>query len=88
MAGEPVRVLTPLNGTKTHSLSVLAQGTLRRIQTTLVPCQEINPGVVNRLLQTGLVEIVSAPSPYRMHKGRPIPHLANRPVCTEISHAE
>lgn len=40
-----------------------------------MPAQEINPGVVNRLLREDLVEWVELRSPYATHKGRSIPHL-------------
>lgn len=39
------------------------------------PRQIFNPGVVDRLLRSELAEIVSLPSPYDTHRGRPINHL-------------
>lgn len=65
----------PLNGTKTHPLSVAALDSLRDIERKPVPPQEVNPGVVNRLSREDLVELVPLPSPYAKHKGANIPHL-------------
>ena len=68
-------VLPPLKGTKTPPLSPLAAEELRRINNRPRPRQQINPGVVNRLLREVLVEVVLLPSPYAIHKGGLIDHL-------------
>jgi hypothetical protein len=59
----------PLNGTKTHPLTKHALGELERIAAAPVPRQEVNPGVVDRLLREDLVEAYFAPSPYQTRKG-------------------
>lgn len=57
-------------------LSSHAENQLRRVECGPVPTQEMNPGVVRRLMLTGIVEIVDMPSPYRSHKpGTCVPHL-------------
>ncbi len=40
------------------------------------PRQEINPGVVDRLLRSGYIEMVNRVSPYKTHKGALIPFVA------------
>lgn len=65
----------PLNGTKTHPLTHHALSELRLIVAHPVPSQDVNPGVVNRLLREALVECVQLPSPFKSHKGRLIEHL-------------
>jgi len=59
----------PLNGTKTHPLSEHAKGELKVIASGPRPAQELNPGVKDRLLRGGLIEIVQMPSPYAKHRG-------------------
>lgn len=66
----------PLNGTKTHPLSKHALGVLDRLKAGPIPAQEINPGVVNRLLRGDNVELVNLPSPYK--KGGSVSHLRLR----------
>jgi hypothetical protein len=66
--------LLPLNGTATHELSPIALETLARIAKSPVPAQEVNPGIVNRLVRGDLVELQDRPSPYRTRKGN-VPHL-------------
>lgn len=66
--------MRPLNGTKTHPLSAVAKERLRDISRGATPCQEINPGVANRLERESLVETIGFPSPYKTHKGKMIPH--------------
>jgi len=68
-------MLQPLNGTKTHPLTDFAKAALGNIAKKPVPRQEINPGVVNRLLRESLVESVELPSPYLKHKGAGIEFL-------------
>lgn len=69
----------PLNGTKTHPLSEHSRIVLVRLLQGAIPTQEINPGVVNRLTHgkpwEQLAWIVTRPSPYKTHRGRPIAHL-------------
>lgn len=65
----------PLNGEKTHPLSVHAREELRDIAMSPVPRQAVNPGVANRLLREALVESVALPSPFKTHKGGKIEHL-------------
>lgn len=59
----------PLNGTKTHPLSALARAELQGLLRGPWPRQEVNPGVVNRLLRGGFVELVDMPSIYPTRKG-------------------
>ncbi len=68
-----MRKYLPLNGTKTHPLSDVARETLAKIRIAPMPAQEINPGVVNRLMREGCVELVNLPSPYK--KGGTVTHL-------------
>lgn len=68
-------IMKPLNGTKTHPLSAFALGVLRQIVESPLPTSGINPGVINRLLREGLVEIASLPSPFKKHKGGTCDHL-------------
>jgi hypothetical protein len=66
-------MVAPLNGTKTHPLSSHALFVLASVVARgPLPCFKINPGVVNRLLRTGQVEIVQCA--YGKTKKR-IPHL-------------
>jgi hypothetical protein len=67
--------MTPLNGTKTHPLTLFALNVLREIAKTPAPVMTINAGVVNRLMRENLAEIVSLPSPYKKHKGGNCDHL-------------
>ena len=67
--------ILPLNGTKTHPLSVHALGKLREIARAPTPTADVNPGVVNRLLREQLVEPVMLPSPFKTHKGGDCEHL-------------
>ncbi len=69
-------MLEPLNGTKTHPLTQHAFDVLEALGVRgAKPSQEVNPGVVNRLMREGFVELVDKPSPYKTHKGRSIPYL-------------
>lgn len=68
----------PLNGTKTHPLSPHALSVLERIRLGPVPYQEINAGVIDRLLREGVVEVVHLPSPYKTVKGT-VRHLRIKP---------
>ena len=52
-------------------ISEHAESVLRSLP---MPAQEINPGVRDRLLRAGYVEIVRLPSPYKKHKGLKIDH--------------
>ena len=61
--------------TKTRPLTAFAQGELRDLLRGTKPRQEVNPGVVDRLLRGMLVELVDLPSPYKSHRGRDCPHL-------------
>lgn len=70
----------PLNGTKTHPLSAFAIRELRDIGQSPVPRQTLNPGVINRLEREDLVEHVSLPSPYKVHKGRDIAFVKISPA--------
>lgn len=65
----------PLNGTKTHPLSEHAFSVLGSIAGSPTPCAQINPGVVRRLMDEELAEVVHLPSPYATHKGKPLAHL-------------
>jgi len=66
--------IKPLNGTKTHPLSDFAREVLRSLCVSAKPCQQVNPGVVNRLMRENLIEIVQLPSPYKKTKGN-ISHM-------------
>jgi len=57
----------PLNGTQIHPLSDFALGVLGMLKNKPMPKQAINPGVVARLLDEGLIELRSLPSPYKKH---------------------
>jgi hypothetical protein len=78
---EKIRVLIedetmkPLNGSTTHALTEHARGKLQEIAQSPLPTAMINPGVVNRLLRGGLVEIVQLKSPYKAHRGGTCAHL-------------
>jgi hypothetical protein len=61
--------MKPLNGTKTHPLSVHALQVLSAIANTPMPRQTVNPGVANRLLRESLVETQELASPFKAHKG-------------------
>jgi hypothetical protein len=59
----------PLNGTKTHPLSIHAKQVLAEIARAPVPKLDVNPGVRDRLYRESLIEFVKLPSPYKKHKG-------------------
>ena len=62
--------VSPLNGSKTHPLTEHGWRALSLLSTSAkMPAQMLNPGVVNRLLREGLVEIYPAPTPYPTRKG-------------------
>lgn len=67
--------MKPLNGTKTHPLSVHALKQLHQLSWHAIPTVSINPGITNRLLRENLAEIVSLPSPFKTHKGGNCNHL-------------
>ena len=66
--------LLPLNGKETKKLTKIAIETLKRLKYRPLPCQELNPGLLNRLIRGNLIDIVKLPSPYKTHKGRVIDH--------------
>ncbi len=70
MNNETPTDLKPLNGTKTHPLTKHSRSVLIHLNDGPSPCYEFNPGVRDRLIRGGLVEIVQLPSPYKKHKGR------------------
>ena len=61
--------MKPLNGEKTRPLTAHARVVLRLLSHAPRPAQEINPGVIRRLLCDDLIEIVDFVSPYSAHKG-------------------
>ena len=67
--------MRPLNGEKTHPLSAKAKEVLADICCNPVPRQQINPGIVNRLLRGKLVREIYLKSPYAAHKGGTCVHL-------------
>lgn len=67
--------MKPLNGEKTHPLSDYARGVLRMLALSPSPVCEVNPGVINRLLREDLARLAPHPSPFKVHKGKPIEHL-------------
>lgn len=67
-------MIPPLNGTKTHPLTQHAVAALRSLTMGPLPAQTINPGVINRLMRSSLIEIVSMPSPYGTGRGKSIQH--------------
>lgn len=69
--------------TKAHPLTGHSKHVLRLLETAPIPCQEINPGVVNRLCQEPNVELVNLPSPYANGKGRTIQHLRLKEISTK-----
>lgn len=66
-------MIPPLNGTRTHPLSAHAISALQSLHKPR-PTQQINAGVINRLLREALIEIEDRPSPYATGRGRMIPH--------------
>lgn len=68
------REYTPLNGTKTHPLKPASVAALDALTGGPKPAQDFNPGVVNRLMRTGLVEFVNI-GLMRRGKSRPVVHL-------------
>ncbi len=63
------------NMTTSRPLSAHALGKLQRIAEKPQPTQEVNPGVIDKLLRESLVELVLLPSPFKSHQGRAIEHL-------------
>lgn len=78
-------MITPLNGTKTHPLSEHALGALRNIALGPVPTQEINAGVINRLLREDLITIEQMTSPYANGKGKLITWAKITPAGIAVS---
>lgn len=56
-------------------LSEPALAVLRQLMHSPIATQEINPGIVRKLTDEGLAEIVGLPSPYDSHKGANCNHL-------------
>ena len=48
----------PLNGEKTRPLKPASIEVLRRLRNGVVPCQEINAGVVDRLTRESLAKVI------------------------------
>jgi len=67
--------MKPLNGTKYRKLSKVAQSILADIARSPIPCLELNPGVVNRLVGGGYTNVMHCPSPYKSHNGGTCPFL-------------
>lgn len=67
--------MQPLNGVKTLPLTKFSLSVLSDLRIAPQPTQEVNPGVVDRLLRGALVRTVDLPSPYKAHKGGNCPHL-------------
>ena len=84
MSASAARPTTPLNGERTHPLSATALSVLEDIRRAPVPCQDINPGVVNRLRREPMVELVDLPSPYDSARGRRVPHLRFKAANLEL----
>lgn len=70
----------PLNGRKLHPLSRHAIQVLHDLP---LPAQEVNPGVVRRLMAERLAEIAQRRSPYAKHNDGNCDHL----VRTEAGRA-
>lgn len=69
----------PLNGTKTHPLTMHSLAALKRLAYEgPQPRQEFNPGVCDRLLREDLVLVSDLVSPYKSHKGNLVAHLVIR----------
>ena len=66
---------TPLNGSRTHALSDFARNVLRKLARRPIPSMEVNPGVADRLMRGGLVEVLQLTSPFAKHKGGTCNHL-------------
>lgn len=66
--------MPPNHGTKTHPLSPKALEALERLKGGPLPTQQLNNGLVDRLLREGC-ELVYLPSPYRTHNGKLIQHI-------------
>jgi len=60
----------PTNVLKKHSLRILQDLVKRPL-----PTSQINAGVVFKLRNEGLAELVSLPSPFPTHRGRNVSHL-------------
>lgn len=73
MMSDPKRL--PLNGTKTHPLTPFALRTLAKLKAGPIPRQEVNPGVVDRLLRDDLVTLIDLPSPYKNNAGGKCVHV-------------
>jgi hypothetical protein len=67
--------MPPLNGKNFHPLSTHAQEILRTIYRRPLPVQEVNAGVVARLVGDGLAERIPKTSPYKKHNGGTCEHL-------------
>lgn len=68
---------TSLNGGTTRPLTAAAWTWLASIAESPRPLSGINPGIRDRLTRTPdpLCERVDLPSPFRIHRGAPCPHL-------------
>lgn len=56
--------MKPLNGEQTHPLRPAALRVLQQLEQRAIPCYQVNPSVVDRLLREGLVEVVELPFRY------------------------
>lgn len=69
--------ILPLNGFKTHPLSVHAIADLIEMRDCgPIPRSGVNAGVANRLARESLAEEVQLPSPFKTHAGKNIAHIA------------
>lgn len=58
-----------------NKLSPIAHSVLRSLARAPMPTQDVNPGVVDRLMRGKPVEVIQLPSPFKTHKGASIAHL-------------
>lgn len=71
----PTTLHPPLNGTKTHPLTPHARGVLRELAMAPMLRQNMNAGVADRFERGGLAEQVMLPSPFQIHRGKPIRYM-------------
>lgn len=62
--------MKPLNGENTHPLTEHSRRALASLKDAPAVKSLFNPGVVDRLLRGGLVEIVMLRSPFKKDRGR------------------
>ena len=66
-----------LNGGTTKPLTNSALSCLEAMARAPIPAAQVNPGIIDRLTRRDVVlaDVVTLPSPYESHRGRPVEHL-------------